>query len=132
MIMPQTVTSRGSTRDHSPPSSSALETTTAPANDHDTYRSESLARRLVVALIAIQRDTSPHALLRDRHISRSGQAHASELSRKQGGGPHNWGKLENEEDYETLAQHDAELERQDEPAPAAGQDKGEEKGGGTV
>ena len=113
-------------------SSSALETTTAPANDHDTYRSESLARWLAVPLIPSQRDTSPHALLKDRHISRSGQAHASEASRKQGGGPHNWGKLEDEERDETLAQRDAELERQDEPVPAAGQDKGEDKGGGTV
>ncbi|PKY43226.1 hypothetical protein RhiirA4_398453 [Rhizophagus irregularis] len=39
-----------------------------------------------------KQSTTPHALVKDRHLQRSGTTDPRGNPKKEGGGPHNWGK----------------------------------------
>lgn len=52
-----------------------------------------------------ERATSPRAIIKDRSESKSG---IDKRTPKNGGGPHNWGRLEDEHDLEEAALYDEE------------------------
>jgi hypothetical protein len=54
-----------------------------------------------------ERSAFPRAIVKDRHESKTGQDRSM---RKNGGGQHNWGSLENEREYEEAAARDEEME----------------------